>query len=209
MAWMMHLSGQRFLKPGTVTYKEAAMNKPNLKYVLLAIIGIGAIGVMGAQTYYTRELVQGVANRSDFDASFAQPSPTLGQWDPWIDMQRLQARIDRAFDRSFDTLQVASPRNATRITLEQYPDNYVVKAAIPGARKRDIKTSLDGRLLSISSQTQGSDKETAHNGAVTGETTYRGEFEETFTLPGPVVASGMKSDFKDGVLTLTIPKATS
>ena len=154
------------------------MNKPNWKYVVIAIIGIGAIGVMGVQTYYTRQLVQGVADRSDVDVSLAQPSPTLGQWDPWIDMQRLQARIDRAFDRSFDAVQFASPRNAARITLEQHPDNYVVKAAIPGAGKRDIKTSLDGQLLSISSQTRGSDKETAHNGAVTGETTYRGEFEE-------------------------------
>ena len=185
------------------------MNRSTLTYALIAILVIGAIGVMGAQTYYTRELVQGVADRTDSDASVAQPSPTLGLWDPWFDMQRLQAQIDRAFDQPFDALQVASPVNATRITLEQHPDNYVVKAAIPGARESDIKTSLDGRLLSISSQTRGSDKETAQNGAVTGETTYRGSFEEAFTLPGPVVASGMKSDFKDGVLTLTIPKATS
>jgi hypothetical protein len=32
-------------------------------------------------------------------------------------------------------------------------------------------------------------------------------FDEAFTLPGPVTASGMHTQFQDGVLTVTIPKA--
>jgi HSP20 family protein len=181
------------------------MNKPALKYVLITILGIGAIGAVGAQTYYTHELAQRVADRADY----TQPTASPGQWDPWSDLQRLQARIDQAFDQSFDALPVAAQGGATRVTLEQQADDYVVKATIPGARESDIKVNLDGRLLSISSQTRGSEKQTAQNGAVTSEATYSGAFEEAFTLPGPVIASDMKSDFKDGVLTLTIPKAGS
>lgn len=185
------------------------MNKPTLKYVLIAVLGVGAIGVLGAQTYYTHELAQHVAARTDTDPSPTQPAPSLGQWDPWLDMQRLQARMEQAFAQSFGAAPVAIPGDATRITLEQHPDDYVVRASIPGARENDIKVNLDGRLLSISSQSSGSEQQTAQQGQVTSETTYSGAFEETFTLPGPVAASGMKSDFKDGVLTLTIPKATS
>jgi HSP20 family protein len=185
------------------------MNKPALKYALAAIIAIGAIGAVGAQTYYTHELTQRIADRPDSYLSYAPPVSSPGQWNPWSDMQRMQAQIDRSFARYFDAWQGTAPSEAARVTLKQQGDNYVVKATIPGARESDIKVNLDGRLLSISSQTQSAEKQTAQNGEVTSEATYGSAFEQAFTLPGPVTASGMKSDFKDGVLTLTIPKATS
>jgi len=185
------------------------MNKPVLKSALVIILVTGAIGVMGAQAYYTHELAQRVAERPDSDLPYMQPFPSLGQWDPWTDMQRMQARIERAFSRPFDTVPAAEPGDAVRITLDQHADNYVIKAAMPGVKAGDIKVNLDGRLLSISSRTQGSEQQTGQNGAVTSEAMYNGAFKEAFTLPGPVIASGMKSHFKDGVLTLTIPKAVS
>jgi len=185
------------------------MNRPALKYALAVIIAIGAIGAVGAQTYYTHELAQRITDRPDSDPFYTPPVSSLRQWDPWSDMQRMQAQIDRVFGRYFDTLPVAVPSDAAQVTLKQQADNYVVKATIPGAKESDIKVNLDGRLLSISSQTQGDEKQTAQNGAVTSESTYNSAFEQAFTLPGPVNVSGMKSDFKDGVLTLTIPKAKS
>lgn len=209
MARVMHQRNREPLKAGAATYEEAAMNKPALKYALIAILAMGAIGAVGAQTYYTHELAQRIADRPDTDLSATPPLPSLGQWDPWSDMQRMQAHIDRAFDRYFDAWPVAAPGDAAQITLKQQADNYVVRATIPGAREGDIKVNLDGRLLSISSQVKGDEKQTAQNGAVTSEATYGSTFDEAFTLPGPVNDAGMKSDFKDGVLTLTIPKAAS
>jgi HSP20 family protein len=185
------------------------MNKPALKLAIITILGVGAIGAVGAQSYYTHELAQRVAAQTDPVRTDTPPLATRGQWDPWIDLQRLQARIEHAFDQSFDAMQGTSPVEATRVTLEEHADNYVVKASIPGAQEGDIKVNLDGRLLSISSQTQGSEKQTGQNGAITHEESYSGAFEEAFTLPGPVNAAGMKSHFKDGVMTLTIPKAVS
>ena len=63
--------------------------------------------------------------------------------------------------------------------------------------------------LSISSQIRSDEQQAAQNGTITEESTYSGAFDDSFTLPGPVNASGMKSDFNNGVLTLTIPKAVS
>jgi len=185
------------------------MKKPALKYAFITIIAIGAIGAVGAQTYYTHELAQRINDRPDSDLSYAPPGSIGGQWDPWSDMQRMQAQIDRVFGQYFDALQIPAPGDTTEVTLKQQGDDYVVKAAIPGAKEGDIQVNLDGRLLSISSEARGTEKQTAQNGAVTSEETYSSAFEQAFTLPGPVNASGMKSDFKDGVLTLTIPKATS
>jgi len=185
------------------------MNKQALKYTLFTIIAAGAIGAVGAQTYYTHELAQRIDNRPDADLPHTPPVLSLRPWDPWSDMQRMQARIDQVFDQYVDTLQSVPPSDAAQITLKQQDDSYVVKATIPGAREGDIRINLDGRLFSISSQTRSDKKQTAQTGALTGEETYSSAFEEAFTLPGPVKASGMHSDFKDGVLTVTIPKATS
>lgn len=185
------------------------MNKPALKYALVTIIAVGAIGAVGAQTYYTHELAQRINDRPDSNLSYTSPASSRGQWDPWSDMQRMQAQIDRVFGQYFDALQVAAPGEAAQITMKQQADDYVVKATIPGATENDIKVNLDGRLLSISSQARNAEKQTVQNGAVTGEETYSSAFEEAFTLPGPVNAAGMKSAFKDGVLTVTIPRANS
>jgi HSP20 family molecular chaperone IbpA len=185
------------------------MNKHALKYALITIIAIGAIGAVGAQTYYTHELAQRINNRPDSDLSYEPSASFSGQWDPWSDMQRVQAQIDRTFGQYFDALQVPAPGDAAKITLKQQAEDYVVKAVIPGAKEGDIKVNLDGRLLSISAEALSTEKQTAQNGAITSEETYSSAFEQAFTLPGLVNASGMKSDFKDGVLTLTIPKATS
>ncbi|MEZ5543471.1 MAG: Hsp20/alpha crystallin family protein [Pseudomonadota bacterium] len=185
------------------------MHKPSIRNSVIVVLGVAAIGALGAQAYYTHELALRVAAQPDADPVYAAPLTHSGQWDPWSDLQHLQAQIQRAFDQSFAAMQHPVAEDAARISLQQQTNNYIVKAVIPGANESDIKVNLDGRLLSISSQTGGSSQQTASNGAVTGTETYSGAFEEAFTLPGPVVAADMKSDFKDGVLTLTIPKAAS
>lgn len=190
------------------------MKKPALKTALIAIAVMGGIGVVGAQTYYTHEIAQRIAERPDVGPGETQPPTAYGQRDPWAEMQRIEAQFDRAFAGGFDAFRVALPgdshvADAAQISVEQQGDNYVVKADIPGAKEGDIKVDLDGRLLSISSQTHSDRKQTANNGAVTSESMYSSAFQQAFTLPGPVSAAGMKSDFKDGVLTLTIPKADS
>jgi HSP20 family protein len=185
------------------------MKKPALKYAFITIIAIGAIGAVGAQTYYTHELAQRITDRADSDLPIAPPASSRGQWDPWSDMQRMQAQIDRVFGQYFDALEIPATGDTAKVTLKQQGDDYVVNAAIPGAKEGDIKVNLNGRLLSISSEARSTEKQTAQSGAVTSEETYSSAFEQAFTLPGPVNASGMKSNFKDGVLTLTIPKATS
>jgi HSP20 family protein len=190
------------------------MKKPALKTALIGLAVMGGIGVVAAQTYYTHEIAQRIADRPDAGAPALQSPTASGQWNPWAEMQRMQARFEREFARSFDAFRVALPDNphttdTPQITVEQQGDNYVVKADIPGAKEGDIQVNLDGRLLSISSQSQNDRKKTADNGAVTSESRYSSAFEQIFTLPGPVAVSGMKSDFKDGVLTLTIPRAHS
>jgi HSP20 family molecular chaperone IbpA len=96
-----------------------------------------------------------------------------------------------------------------QIGLQEQGDNYVVRAKFPGASKSDINVKLDGRLLSISSDSHGSEEQKADNGRVIGHESYSDFVQEAYTLPGPVNASGMQTQFKDGILTVTIPKSSA
>jgi len=191
------------------------MNKPILKRSLVAAGLLALIGGVGAQTYYTHELAQRVAQQQSVHPIPGPLGPDDGWWDPWEslhgDMMRMRAEMDQAFDnafRDFHARGFGEPVDEAKITLDQKGDNYVVTAQIPGADEKDIRVNLDGRLLSISSRIQGTEKQTADNGQVTRRERYASSFERAFTLPGPVNATGMHTGFKDGVLTVTLPKAS-
>jgi HSP20 family protein len=191
------------------------MDKQAFKQPLIAVGLLALVGAVGAQAYYTHELAHRVAATDTEDPTATMPAPIAAQWDPWTtlhaDMMRMQERMDRMFDSGFQNIyavpHVVLQPAGSKVTLEDHDGNYVVKADIPGVKEGDIAVNLDGRLLSISSQTEGQEKQTADNGQVTRQESYSSSFQQAFTLPGPIDASGMHSRYKDGVLTVTIPKA--
>jgi HSP20 family protein len=192
------------------------MNKRILKRFLITIGLLGIIGAVGAQTYYTKMLADRVAARESVQLPQATISSNPEQWAPWKDMQndmgRIRAQMDQWFNTAFQgipTMGFGHSDAGTKVTVAEQGDHYVVKADFPNAKERDIKVNLDGRLLSISSQTHSGDKQTADNGQMIRQERYASSLQQAFTLPGPVNASGMHTQFKDGVLTVTIPKATS
>ena len=96
-----------------------------------------------------------------------------------------------------------------KVTLQDEKDQYVVTADIPGTKAESIDVGLSGQLLTISAQTLNKQQQSNDKGQVIKEESYLSGFEQALTLPGPVTASGMHSDYHDGVLTVTIPKVTS
>ena len=82
--------------------------------------------------------------------------------------------------------------------------NYVVTAEIPGVDKKDIEIDVEGRVLTLRG-------ERSSDGEVTEGHYYRrerrhGKFERTFSLPADVDADKIDASFKDGILTIEIPK---
>jgi HSP20 family molecular chaperone IbpA len=192
------------------------MNKRILKRFLITIGLLGVIGAVGAQTYYTKKLAERVAAQESVQLPEATISSSPDRWDPWNvmhdDMRRMRAQMDQWFSTAFrgiPTTGFGRTDAGAKVTVEEQGDNYVVKADFPNAKERDIKVNLDGRQLSISSQTHSGDKQTADNGQMIRQERYASSFQQVFTLPGPVNASGMHTKFQDGVLTVTIPQVAS
>ncbi len=198
------------------------MNRHTVKKTVIAIALLGLVGAVGAGTYYNHDMAKPL-KVADKGGEIAPPAPATANdsdalIDPWSalheDMLRIQQDMSRQWAQAMDEFHHL-PGSASRmpvsgsVQLQEQGDNYVVTADIPGVKESDINVNLNGRLLSISTQTTGSDKTTNEQGKVIAQDQYTESYQQAFTLPGPVDAIGMHSDFKDGVLTVTIPKLSS
>jgi HSP20 family protein len=93
------------------------------------------------------------------------------------------------------------------LDLYQNNDNVVAIVELPGMRKEDIEISLQDGMLTIGGERK---SETGDNG--NGENAARterftGKFRRSVTLPTRVDASKVNATYKDGLLTVTLPKA--
>jgi len=133
-------------------------------------------------------------------------------WDPYAEIERMQRDMDRfiqntihrfGIDRDFARMNgVITPG----LDLRDEGDHYVAVLNLPGADKDAINIQLDGQTLSISAEQHQQNKRTDARGNIIFQERRSGMFKRMVTLPEPVSSTGMRSDYQDGVLTITIPK---
>ena len=127
--------------------------------------------------------------------------PTFGR------LSSLRDELDRLFESPFAGLTQASQLlSGWSPALDVYEDkeNFIVKAELPGMKKEDIDVSLQDGNLNISGERK---SETKHEDAeVYRAERFFGRFQRAVTLSAPVAADKVKAQYKDGVLTVTLPK---
>jgi HSP20 family protein len=90
------------------------------------------------------------------------------------------------------------------LDLYQNNDNVVAVVEVPGMRKEDIDISLHDGMLTIAGERQTSSGE-GENAERTER--FSGKFRRSITLPTRVDAGKVSATYKDGILTVTLPKA--
>jgi HSP20 family protein len=124
-------------------------------------------------------------------------------------MERLQREMDRLFNGGLTRF---SPREEALTTAEWFPSvdiseddkEFVVKAELPELHKEDVKVTVEEGVLKICGERK-SEKEEKGKKYHRMERSY-GRFERSFTLPEAADQSKISSEFKDGVLTVRLPK---
>jgi len=119
----------------------------------------------------------------------------------------LRDEIDRLFETPLAELtrtsQLLSGWTPALDVMED-KDNLIVRAELPGMKREDIDVSLHDGSLSISGERKGEEK---HKDAeVYRAERFYGRFQRTVTLPSPVQVDKVKAVYKDGILTITLPK---
>ncbi len=93
---------------------------------------------------------------------------------------------------------------APALDLYQTNDNVVAVVEVPGMRKEDIDISLHDGMLTIAGERQS----TSGDGENAERTErFSGKFRRSITLPTRVEAGKVSATYKDGILTITLPKA--
>lgn len=120
--------------------------------------------------------------------------------------------VSRDFDRMFGSIfgtptaeggDIARAMLSPRIDVHETDDLIEMSAELPGVEQDDIDVSVLDGVLTISGEKKATRE--SDDGARIVERSY-GSFKRSFRLPETVKTDEIKASFKNGVLTLTLPK---
>ena len=110
--------------------------------------------------------------------------------------------LRRWFDDDFFTNEFEKSWTPA-LDVEEKDGTYVVKADLPGVKKKDIHIELKNHVLTLRGERH-NEREETENGYQRYERTF-GSFERRFAVPEGVTEKDIHAKYADGVLELTIP----
>jgi len=129
------------------------------------------------------------------------------RWKQPREIFAMQDEMNRIFENMLGNYGGADGTNGLHplSDISENKDGFAVTVELPGMKREDIKITLHNNSITISGEkkkvTESKD-ETIHRV----ERSY-GSFSRTFEIPGVVDATKIKAEFKDGILTVQLPKA--
>jgi len=114
--------------------------------------------------------------------------------------------MDRLIDEFFSMPGTAQTAwGLPMVDLYQTEDEIVVKATLPGLDPKDLDIQITGDNLTLRGEVK---SEEAKEGVKYHIREHRYQsFSRSLTLPSAVIADKANAEMKNGVLTLTLPKA--
>lgn len=131
----------------------------------------------------------------------------LIRWQPFQEMETLRRQMDQVFDElaGLTSESRLSTTWAPAIELQDQNDRLIVRAEIPGVEGKDLDIQVAREAISIAGEHR-YERKTEEKGFYRSEFRY-GKFQRTIPLPVPVENDKVQAEFKNGILTLTLPKA--
>ena len=127
---------------------------------------------------------------------------------PWTGLSTMKQDMDRLFDRFWEGDLAPLPSMGTwapALDVSETKDAVMVKAEVPGMDSTDIQLSLHDQTLTLKGEKK-QEKEEKDEHYYRAERSY-GAFVRTVRLPATVDGSKVTATFKNGLLTVTLPKA--
>ncbi|SRR5579883_1319654 len=136
---------------------------------------------------------------------------SLIRWQPLKELDTLRHQMNHLFDEmmhsehelgQFPKLENAAW--APAIELKESDSALILKAIVPGIEAKELDVQVSENAVSITGEHR-EEKRTEEKGYFRSELQY-GQFQRVVPLPVSVKHDQVQSEFKDGVLTLTLPK---
>lgn len=122
----------------------------------------------------------------------------FARWDPIRDLLAIQQKLDR---------YAPGPSGWTpAVDVHETPDRYVLTAEVPGMSREDLDIRIDeGRVTIAGTRRERTPEFEQYHRVERGH----GSFSRSFHLPVPVDSERVTADLRNGVLTVTCPKASN
>ncbi len=188
-------------------------------YLLLSLLFV----VVAVQSYLIYDLKNSVGNESqlqkvekngvvkpfgdDFFNNFYTDST-----DPFEQMKKMQEEMQKSFghfnsifsDDPFFKEAFSNMATMPLSDIQETKNSYVIEVNIPGANKQKIDVKTQGNYLTIHASSE--KKNDINNSNYIHRERYTQNFERKFYLPDDADMENMTNDYKNGILTVTIPK---
>jgi HSP20 family protein len=131
---------------------------------------------------------------------------TIARLEPFRGFSALQDQVNRIFNQSVQghADESALTAWAPSVDIFETPNELVVKADLPDVDEKDIDVRVENNLLTIRGERK-FDKSVAEDNYLRIERTY-GTFSRSFSLPNTVSPESIRAEYKNGVLTVNLPK---
>ena len=129
---------------------------------------------------------------------------SLVRWNPNRTLISISHEIDRFFNDFGLNLRESDTVWCPSVDLSETENTYEVKAEMPGMKKEDIKVEVKENVLILTGEKKHETKDDKKNFHRL-ERVY-GKFQRSFRLPREVKSEEIKAKYRNGVLTIEIPK---
>jgi HSP20 family protein len=124
----------------------------------------------------------------------------------WMSPYGMEGMGDVFFDRLWPEWRRDEGEEWTpSVNFFEKDGNYHVTADLPGISKDDLSVTFEDGTITISGKKVSSKEEEDANYYM--KETHYGSFSRSFRVPGEVHADKVEATYKDGVLTVILPKS--
>jgi HSP20 family protein len=109
-------------------------------------------------------------------------------------------------DWSLGSMQGGFTDVAPPLDVRETDDAYIVEVELPGVDPKEIEVSIEGRTVTVRGQF--AEEQENQEGNFLLRERRRGQFMRAVALPGMVEVDKATSQYENGELTITLPKAT-
>lgn len=192
------------------------MKDNNLKIIVLALVVVVAI-----QGYYLYDINRSTKQKqasSELSTLFVLPKikPFEGffdeKGDPFLEMERLRRDMENSF-RDFDNFFQTTPsfdqfysrlQRTPRFDMKEQNGQYVITMEVPGADSSGIETKIENGYLLVSAKV--SEEKDDNTTTYYRHERHTSSYKRAILLPSDTDEKSLQSEYKDGLLIITLDK---
>jgi HSP20 family protein len=136
------------------------------------------------------------------------PASEATPWSPAERLSSLRQEMDRLWELTFPG-RTASFFTGWTPALDLYDadDRLVAKVELPGMRREDIEISYQEGVLNLTGERAPEAAQQGKEIQPYRTERFSGKFQRSLALPVPVQVDGIQATYKDGILTVEMPKS--